>query len=114
MTEPSPPSGRSPSAYLPSIGRVLDFVRNILQLERSVEQLKKDNQDLEERMQRLQRQVDEQTGQLNVLVDFVTRSLDDRVAARAQDAALRAIGRFIEAADLDRRIGPWRDDTEPT
>jgi len=56
-----------------------EFVRNILRLERSVEALKKENAELDARFAALQRQFDEQTGQLAVLLEFVNKALDERV-----------------------------------
>jgi len=85
---------------LPSWRRIGEFVRNILRLERSVESLRKENSELDQRVGALQRQVDEQTGQLKVILDFVNKALDDRVEARAEEASIRAFERMASAAGL--------------
>jgi hypothetical protein len=51
----------APEPFLEKIG---GFVANIMQLERSVETLKEDNGKLHEQASRLQRQADDQAGQL--------------------------------------------------
>ena len=48
------------------------------------------------RIARPHRRVDEQAGQLKVLLTFVQGSLRDQVEAQAQKAAIDAIGRLIE------------------
>jgi predicted RNase H-like nuclease (RuvC/YqgF family) len=80
--------------------RIGEFVRNILRLERSVEALKKENKELDGRVITLQRQVDEQAGQLKVLLDFVNKALDERVESRAEEAAIRAFERMASVAGL--------------
>jgi len=64
-------------------------------LERSVETLREDNQKLQEQVSRLQRQVDDQAGQLKVLVSFVHTSLRDQVDTRAERAAIGVFERLI-------------------
>jgi hypothetical protein len=49
----------------------------------------------------LQRQLDEQTGQLKVLLDFVNKALDERVESRAEEAAIRAFERMALLAGLE-------------
>jgi hypothetical protein len=81
--------------------RLGEFVRNILRLERSVEALKAENTELDQRIGTLQRQLDEQTGQLTVLLDFVNKALDERVESRAEEAAIRAFERMALLAGLE-------------
>jgi hypothetical protein len=66
-----------------------------MRLERSVETLREDNQKLQEQVSRLQRQVDDQAGQLKVLVSFVHTSLRDQVDTRAERAAIGVFERLI-------------------
>ncbi len=77
-----------------------EFIRNILRLERSVDALKRENADLDQRLAALQRQFDEQTGQLSVLVEFVNKALDERVESRAEEAAIRVFERMASLAGL--------------
>jgi chaperonin cofactor prefoldin len=65
-----------------------------LTLERSVDALKDRTKSLEAEVQRLQRQVDEQAGELKVLVTFVHSSLRDQVEGRAERAAIRVFERL--------------------
>lgn len=85
---------------LPSWRRIGEFVRNVLRLERSVEALKNENSELNRRVGTLQRQVDDQAGQLKVLVDFVNKALDERVDSRAEEASIRAFERMATLAGL--------------
>lgn len=80
--------------------RLGEFIRNILRLERSVETLKQQNIELDRRVATLQRQVDEQAGQLRVLLDFVNKALDERVDTRAEEASVRAFERMAALAGL--------------
>ena len=85
------PGGEKPQkspegSALPTWRRIGEFIRNVLTLERTIEALKKDNQRLDERVDILQRQVDDQTGQLKVLMEFVRGALDDRIESRIRRA----------------------------
>ncbi len=87
-----------------------EFIRNILRLERSVEALKKENAELDRRFAALQRQFDEQTGQLTVLLEFVNKALDERVESRAEEAAIRAFERMASLMGLGLGKRPGRED----
>jgi hypothetical protein len=76
--------------------RIGEFLKNVLRIERSVEGLRNENKFLRERLETMQRQLDQQTGQLLVLSEFVTKALDDRVAAKADEAAVRAVDRIMQ------------------
>lgn len=89
------PASKSPkTSYFPGWGRLGEFVLNLLRLEGAVEALKKDNKELNDQLRDLQRQVDEQSGKLDILTDFVTKALDDQVRTRAEAAAVRAFERM--------------------
>jgi hypothetical protein len=76
-------------------GLTLPSLRNVLTLERSVDALKDRAKSLEPEVQRLQRQVDEQAGELKVLVTFVNSSLRDQIEGRAERAAIRVFERLV-------------------
>jgi hypothetical protein len=69
---------------LPSLRKLGKFLANVLTLERSVDALKDRAKSLEPEVQRLQRQVDEQAGELKVLVTFVHSSLRGQIEGRAE------------------------------
>ncbi len=96
--EPATKPQKTP--YLPTWGRIGAFVLNILKLEGNVEALQKDNKELDKRVQALQRQLDERAGKLEILSDFVTKALEDRVRAQAEEAAIRAFERMATFAAL--------------
>jgi len=60
-----------------------------------VETLKEKNKKLEEQVSRLQRQADDQAGQLKVLMTFIQTSLHERVETHAERAAIRVFERLI-------------------
>jgi cell division protein FtsB len=70
--------------------RIGEVVRTILSLVESVAQLKAKNDVLSAQVDELRREVDQQAGQVKVLMEFVRSALDDRVEKRAQ-AAARAV-----------------------
>jgi predicted RNase H-like nuclease (RuvC/YqgF family) len=93
---PEPGEEKSrPSLRLPSWKKIAEFLSNIGQLERSVKALENKNKNLEEQVSRLQRQADDQAGQLKVLTTFVQTSLRDQVETRAEKAAIRVFERLI-------------------
>jgi predicted nuclease with TOPRIM domain len=79
---------------LPTFRKIGEFLANILTLERSVDALQDRTKSLEAEMQRLQRQVDEQAGELKVLVTFVHSSLRGQIEGRAERAAIRVLERL--------------------
>jgi hypothetical protein len=79
--------------------RIGDAIRTILGLVDSVAQLKAKNDVLTAKVDELRREVDQQAGQVKVLMEFVRGALDDRVEQRAE-AAARAV-----LAELDKRPG---------
>ena len=86
---------RGKGLTLPSLRKLGKFLANVLTLERSVDALKDRAKSLEPEVQRLQRQVDEQAGELKVLVTFVTSSLRDQIEGRAERAAIRVFERLV-------------------
>jgi len=89
---------------LPSFRKIGEFLANVLTLERSVDALKDRTKSLEAEVHRLQRQVDEQAGELKVLVTFVHSSLRDQIEGRAERAAIRVFERLTSIqGDESRR-----------
>ena len=86
---------RGKGLTLPSLRKLGKFLANVLTLERSVDALKDRAKSLEPEVQRLQRQVDEQAGELKVLVTFVNSSLRDQIEGRAERAAIRVFERLV-------------------
>jgi len=84
---PESPPGKRPAVGLPSWKSVIEFLTAIADLRRTVDGLKDSNKSLREDVTRLQRQVDEQSGQLKVLLGFVQNSLDEQIDRRASRAA---------------------------
>lgn len=88
---------------LPSLRKIGEFLINVLTLERSVDALKDRTKSLEAEVQRLQRQVDEQAGELKVLVTFVHSSLRDQIEGRAERAAIRVLERLAAMEGAESR-----------
>lgn len=86
--------------------RMGEAVRTILDLTDSVEELKKKNGALTATVSELRRDVDQQAGQIHVLLEFVRNALDDRVDRRAE-AAARAV-----LAEFEGKSGPIRPGTK--
>jgi chaperonin cofactor prefoldin len=87
-------TSKSKGLSLPSLRKLGEFLANVLTLERSVDALRDRTKSLEVEVQRLQRQVDEQAGELKVLVTFVHSSLRDQIEGRAERAAIRVLERL--------------------
>lgn len=79
--------------------RISEFVADVFQLKRSIATLTEQNNRFEGEIKRLQRQVDELSGQVKVLVDFVQTSLHNEIETRAERAAISLIDRLIALRD---------------
>jgi hypothetical protein len=84
--------------------RIGEVVGTILSLVDSVAQLKAKNDILTAKVDELRREVDQQAGQVKVLIEFVRSALDDRVEKRAQ-AAARAVLADYEAKASSKSRG---------
>ena len=89
MSDSKVPEPRK-SNVVPMLRRVGEAVRAIFALSESVSQLKGKNETLIKRVDELAREVDQQAGQLKVLMEFVRDALNERVDRRAE-AAARAV-----------------------
>jgi chaperonin cofactor prefoldin len=96
-------TSKSKSLSLPSLRKLGEFLANVWTLERSVDALKDRTKSLEAEVQRLQRQVDEQAGELKVLVTFVHSSLRDQIEGRAERAAIRVLERLASIQEDESR-----------
>jgi hypothetical protein len=99
MNEPtsqSPPakSGRQDWVFA-TWKKISEFVADVVHLKRSVATLTEQNKRMDDEIARLQRQVDEQGGQLKVLIEFVQTSLRNEIETRAERAAISIIERLI-------------------
>jgi hypothetical protein len=83
MSDAEPPAPRGPNV-VPMLRRLGEAVKIIIGFVHSVEQLKRRNDVLATKVDELQRKIDQQAGQLEVLLRFVTGALDDRIEKRAK------------------------------
>jgi predicted RNase H-like nuclease (RuvC/YqgF family) len=86
--------------------KIAEFVADVMHLKRSVATLTEQHKKLDAEIARLQRQVDEQGGQLKVLIEFVHTSLRNDIETRAERAAVSLIERLIALRDE----GPQEDE----
>ena len=96
MSDAEPPAPRG-SNVVPMLRRLGEAVKTIIGLVNSVEHLKSRNDALATKVDELQRKVDQQAGQVEVLLRFVIGALDDRIEKRAETAARAAV------AELDKK-----------
>ena len=75
--------------------KIGEFITNTIRLERDVSGLKDKIKKLELQTNSMQRQLDEQTGQLKQLSSFVHTALHERVDSRAEQAAMNLVGRLM-------------------
>jgi chaperonin cofactor prefoldin len=87
------------SSWMPSPKKVGEFILDVLQLKRSVESLKKQNEDLRDEVRRLQRQVDEQAGQMKTIQSFIQTSVFEQAARSGERAAIAALLQLRNAQD---------------
>ena len=93
MSDAEPPAPRGPNV-VPMLRRLGEAVKAIIGLVDSVEQLKSRNEVLATKVDELQRQIDQQAGQIEVLLRFVSSALDDRIEKRVEAAARAAIAQI--------------------
>ena len=87
------------ATVVPMLRRIGEVVKTILGLVDSVAELKAKNDALSASVEELRREVDQQAGQIRVLIEFIRDALDERVEKRAE-AAARAI-----VAEFERKSG---------
>lgn len=75
--------GSAVERWLPSWQNITRFLKGVVDLQERVRRLEDDNKKLAEQVETLQRRVDVQSGQLNVLIQFVVdRRLGDATDAK--------------------------------
>ena len=89
MSDAKPPAPRSHNV-VPMLRRLGKAVKLIFGLVDSVAQLKLKNEALSRKIDELRHEVDQQAGQVRVLLQFVQSALNDRVQEQAR-AAVRAV-----------------------
>ena len=94
-TPESPKTSGKKAFALPSWKSITDFVGTVFDLRRSVASLTESNKSLREDLNRLQRQSDDQAGQLKVLINFVHTSLNEQVDRRAAQTAADIVGQIM-------------------
>lgn len=80
-----------------SLQKIGAFIANMFRLERDVSGLSEKLKTLEERSTVMQRQLDEQSGQLKQLSEFLHDTLYDRIDTRAEKAALELLENILAA-----------------
>ena len=109
MAEPDAPESTKSSVKkgftLPSWKAIADFMGTVFDLKRSVASLTASNKSLREDLNRLQRQSDDQAGQLKVLISFVHTSLNEQVDRRAAQTAADIVGQIMSfEADAPKQL----------
>lgn len=84
---------------LPSWQKIGEFVAHVFQLERSVETLTEQNKRLQSEVSQLQRQVDEQAGQLKAIMHLIDTTIRERAVMQAEQAAVRVVGQLLALRD---------------
>lgn len=80
-----------------SLTKIAAFISNMFRLDRDVTTLTEKCKRLEEKTAQMQRQLDEQSGQLKQLSQFLHDTLYDRIDTRAEKAALGLIENILAA-----------------
>ena len=94
MSGDEAPAPRKPNV-VPMLRRIGEVVKTIFGLVESVAQLKAKNDVLTAKVDELRREVDQQAGQVRVLLEFVRRALNERVDKRAEAAARAVLADFV-------------------
>jgi chaperonin cofactor prefoldin len=80
---------------VPSWKKIGEYVVGIFKLERSVEALKEQNKKLEAQVETLQRQADEHSGQMKIILSLIDSTINERAAQTAEQAALRVVEQLL-------------------
>jgi chaperonin cofactor prefoldin len=86
-TEGGAPQPKRPSDWFSVSKKAGEYLLGVMQLKRSVETLTKQNEKQQEQIARLQRQVDEQAGQLKALQGFIQTAVYEQAARSGERAA---------------------------
>lgn len=83
--------------WFPSFSKMRDFVLGVLQLQRSIETLREQNKVLAGEVKALQRQFDEQSGELKTIKHFIETAINDRAARSGEQAAFALIEKIMSS-----------------
>jgi regulator of replication initiation timing len=86
--EPKPASGGS---WFPSAKKLARFVLDVFELRANVESLREQNKKLQVELHILQRQVDEQAGQISIMRSLITTTVHQMAERAGENAAQRLI-----------------------
>lgn len=81
--------------WFPSFSKMRDFVLGVLQLQRSIETLREQNKVLSSELKALQRQFDEQSGELKTIKHFIETAINERAARSGEQAAFALIEKIM-------------------
>lgn len=81
----------NPRGVFAMLRRGGELIRTIVGFGESVKSLKEKTEKLSERVDALQRDVDQQAGQIRILLQFVERSMDRTNEQRIDDAVKKAL-----------------------
>jgi hypothetical protein len=95
MADPSDKNKGVEKGWLPSPKKVGEFVLAVFDFKRTVESMKKQNEQLHEDVKRLQRQVDDQAGQLKTIQQFVQTAIYEHAAMSGERAALSLVQQLL-------------------
>jgi chaperonin cofactor prefoldin len=81
-------------SWLPTPKKVGEFILDVIQLKRTVENQKKQNDELRDEIKRLQRQLDDQAGQLKSISLFIQTAVFEQAERSGERAAMLMIERL--------------------
>ena len=96
MTEPREAGSAKRGPWFPSPKSLGKFVLDVLQLQRTVEKQRLENEKLKAQINQLQRQVDEQGGQLAVIREFMASAINETAARSGERAALQVLRALLD------------------
>jgi chaperonin cofactor prefoldin len=97
-SDQKPERSTEKSSWLPAPKKWGEFILSAIQIQRTVESLKKENEKLTDELKRLQRQVDEQAGQMKAIQSFIQTSVYENAARSGERAAFILIEQMRASA----------------
>jgi energy-coupling factor transporter ATP-binding protein EcfA2 len=88
---------------IPSLSRFGEYIKKLLELEGTVASLKAENKQIRKELGAVSQQVNEQSGQLKVLADFVRMATNAQVEAVAAKTAMKTVESMVEVMRAGRR-----------
>jgi len=81
---------------IPSFRRLGDFFKRLLELEGTVSSLREENKQMRKELNAVQHQLNEQSGQLRVLAEFVKMATSAQVEATATKSAIKTVESILQ------------------